>query len=269
MRLLSVFKSKAAIKIICTTAAMMCAMTLVCSVCSGSEATEDNSVFVIAYDDRCADTEQIEGDLRYLYNKGYSPVFASEVAKCLNGEAELPPKAVVLTFDGGYAGYYKKLFPLLVKYRTKAVITVSGEKTEYSSNSADDNAPYLRWEQIKEMDGSGLVEFANGTYSMNGDSFEQKVGEEYAHYRSRLVTDIGHLQMVFQDNCGFEPCVFTYPDGKGSDNSAKFVRDLGFVAALTLGNEKCRISGESKTDPYRIKRFDRAGFDNLSDLLQS
>ena len=118
------------------------------------------------------------------------------------------------------------------------------------------------------MDESGLVEFANGTYSMNGDSFEQKVGEEYAHYRSRLVTDIGHLQMVFQDNCGFEPCVFAYPDGKESDNSARFVRDLGFVAALSLGNEKCRISGENKTDPYRIKRFDRAGFDNLSDILQ-
>ena len=74
MRFFSIFKSKAAIKIICTTAAMICAMTLVCSVCSGSEATEDNSVIVIAYDDRCADTEQIEDDLRYLIIKA-TPLF--------------------------------------------------------------------------------------------------------------------------------------------------------------------------------------------------
>ena len=267
MRFFRIIKTKTAIKVICTLTAVICAMSLVCSVCSGFEAEDDNSIVIIAYDDRCADTEQIEEDLRYLYNKGYSPVFASEAAKCLKGELDLPEKAVVLTFDGGYAGYYKKLFPLLVKYKAKADITVRGDRVEYASNSADDNAAYLRWDMIKEMDASGLVEFSNGTYSMNSEDFEQKTGEEYSHYRSRLIADIGHLQIVFQDNCGFEPCVFTYPDGKGSENSARFVRDLGFVGALGLENEKCRISGENKTDPYRIKRIDRAGADNLSDIL--
>lgn len=267
MRFINKIKSAAAVRIINAVAAMICSMTLICSVCSGFENEQDNSVVIIAYDDRCADTEQLEDDLRYLYNKGYSPVFASEVAKCINGEAELPPKAIVLSFDGGYSGYYKKLYPLLIKYRAKAEITVRGDRVEYASNSADDNAPYLRWDQIKEMDASGLVEFANGTYSMNGEDFTQKPGEEYAHYRSRLVTDIGHLQIVFQDNCGFEPIVFAYPDGKVSDNSARHVRDLGFAAALTNKNEKCRISGEYKTDPYRLKRLKRVSADNLSDLL--
>ena len=267
MRTLGRFKSKVITKTVCAVTAMICTMVFVCSVCSGYKSEDESSVVIIRYDDRCADTEQIEGDLRYLYNKGYSPVFASDVAKCLKGETDLPSKAVVLSFDGGYAGYYKKLFPLLVKYRTKADVTVRGEQVEYSSNSADDNAPYLRWDQIKEMDESGLVEFANGTYSMNGDSFEQKNGEEYAHYRSRLITNIGQLQIVFQDNCGFEPCVFTYPEGKVSDCSAKFVKDLGFTAAMAFNNEKCRLSGRNKTDPYRLKRIDRAGFDNICDIL--
>ena len=37
----------------------------------------------------------------------------------------------------------------------------------------------------------------------------------------------------------------------------------------TVIDSRGAISGENKTDPYRITRFDRAGFDNLSDLLQS
>ena len=124
-------------------------------------------------------------------------------------------------------------------------------------------------EQIKEMDSSGLVEFSNGTYSLweNGD-FSQVNKESYEEYRSRIVSDIGQLQILFQQNCGFEPIVFTYPDGTFSDNSKRLVKNLGFTAAISTDSKKHSFDPKTKADPYRLKRYERAGFENISNLIE-
>ena len=230
----------------------------------------DNTVKVIAYGgigNTKGETtvQQIEDDIIYLNNKGYSPVFISELADCLNNEGDLPDKAVILSFDGGYSQYYSDIFPLLKKYRFKADITVLGEATEYASNSADDNQRFLRWDEIREMDGSGLVEFSNGTYSMwNKMGFEKEDDETYEQYRSRIVSDIGKVQMIFQQNCGFEPSVFTYPNGKANDFSSRLVKHLGFKAAVEIDNKSVRLQGKNKTDTYHIKRYDRCRIKDFS-----
>jgi hypothetical protein len=147
-------------------------------------------------------------------------------------------------------------------------MTVLGERTEYASNSADDNAVYLRWDEIREMDNSGIVEFSNGTYSMWANmEFEKKDEETYEQYRSRIVSDIGKVQMVFQQNCGFEPCVFSYPNGIATDFSSRLVKNLGFKAAVELDNRSVRLEGKNKTDTYHIKRYDRCKIKDISDYF--
>lgn len=274
MRFINIVKSnKAVLRFIAILAAAVCSMLLIRSIYAVCQGADTPAVTIIAYGgigtaEGQITARELEDDIEYLTNKGYTPIFASDVAHCLKGEVQIPEKAVVLTFDGGCSSYYSELFPLLKKYRFKAVITVMGEQTEYASNSADDNAAYLRWEQIKEMDGSGLVEFSNGTYSMweNGE-FEQKPGESYEEYRSKLVSDIGRLQILFQQNCAFEPCVFTYPGGKVSDNSARLVKNLDFQAGLGSSDGKNYLQGKTKADPYRLKRYERAEIDDISQLL--
>ncbi len=254
--------------------AVICLMLLIRSFSAMCEYSGDKNVPIIVYNgigeqDSQVSLKQIENDIQYLIYKGYTAVFASDVAKELSGDSELPQKPIVLSFDGDHSSYYSELFPLLKKYRFKAVVTVNGKLTEYASNSADDNVDHLRWEQIKEMDSSGLVEFSNGTYSLweNGD-FSQVNKESYEEYRSRIVSDIGQLQILFQQNCGFEPIVFTYPDGTFSDNSKRLVKNLGFTAAISTDSKKHSFDPKTKADPYRLKRYERAGFENISNLIE-
>lgn len=274
MRIMILIKNKLAMRFIASFTAVLCSFLLVRTVCSGIMTADEDTVRVLAYTGIGSQSGQItakelEKDIRYLTNKGYSPVFVSELADSLHGECTLPLKSVLLTFDGGCASYYTELFPLLKKYRFKATVTVYGEQTEYASNSADDNSAFLRWNEIKEMDSSGLIEFSNGTYSMiQGVQFRQSKDEDYEQFRTRIVNDIDRLQSIFQQNCGFEPCIFTYPGGIAEDNAARLVKNLGFKAALSLGDKPVHTDGKKKTDTYRISRYARSDIRNIDDMFE-
>lgn len=52
------------------------------------------------------------GQLEYLY-QNYTFVRAKDIAAALYDAADLPPNAVWLTFDDGYADHYQNVFPIL------------------------------------------------------------------------------------------------------------------------------------------------------------
>ncbi len=70
---------------------------------------------------------QFEEQLIFLREKGLSTISLAELLSWRRGEISLPPGAVVLTFDDGYADNYFHVLPLLKKYRFRACffLTVS------------------------------------------------------------------------------------------------------------------------------------------------
>ena len=61
----------------------------------------------------------LENDLKFLKDKGYTTVFASELAKLFKNGDEIPEKCVILTFDDGYYNSLVYALPLLTKYDMK------------------------------------------------------------------------------------------------------------------------------------------------------
>ncbi|WP_045050019.1 polysaccharide deacetylase family protein [Chromobacterium violaceum] len=45
--------------------------------------------------------------------KNYHPVTVLDVVNCIRNDEQLPPKAVLLTFDDGYIDHYSNVFPIL------------------------------------------------------------------------------------------------------------------------------------------------------------
>lgn len=58
-------------------------------------------------------------DIRQLVRDGFQPVTAAQLAAFLRGKGEVPPNAVAVTFDDGYAGTYTYAFPVLRQYRAR------------------------------------------------------------------------------------------------------------------------------------------------------
>ena len=93
-------------------------------------------------------TQRFREDLQWLKDHGYTTLLPSELAS----GAPLPEKAVLITFDDGYANNYQLAFPLLKEFQAKAVISMIVRRT------VDGKSDFLTWDMCREMADSGLVE---------------------------------------------------------------------------------------------------------------
>lgn len=245
---------------------------------------KENPVFlpVIMYHSICGDTpkdyivtpQQLESDLYWLKNNGYSTVTAEQVINYTKGIGNLPEKCVMITLDDGFYNNLSVLVPLLEKYDMTAVVSVVGSYTDNDAVKDPHNPDYsyLTWEDITELQQSGRIEFGNHTYNMHSLKGE-RIGcgiadnESETDYRKKLNEDISHLQNSFRENLNFEPVVFTYPFGKVSRESLPVIRENGFLMTLTCRELPNYITREPKC-LYGIGRYNRSGLYSTEEYMK-
>lgn len=170
-----------------------------------TEKTDDQFPFTIP-------PQRLEEQLLLLKRKGYTPVGLSELEQAFRTGRRLPEKPVLLTFDDGYEDNFTRLFPLLQKHKAKALIFLI---TDYIGRKPG----YMNWEQIRQMQRSGLAEFGSHTCS---------------HARLRRLNEADIMRELTQSKRAIEehlgvPCLaFCYPFGSGGLD--KRVRPLVFRA---------------------------------------
>lgn len=97
----------------------------------------------VRIDNNFISTVNLEEQLKYLTDEGYSFPTWEEVRLYIDGEIDLPEKSVVLTFDDGTDGFRKNGVPLLNKYKVPATafIIVSRNGKRWAAHKKD--YPYL------------------------------------------------------------------------------------------------------------------------------
>jgi len=118
--------------------------------------------------DRCSNDYAIfESHLAYI-SENMQTVFPTEES--------LPKNAICLVFDDGYYDFYHLIFPLLQKYKIKALLAVVPSVVLDSTDTSDEkrlapehnhlfaeykNATFCTYEELQEMQDSGLVQIAS------------------------------------------------------------------------------------------------------------
>ena len=112
------------------------------------------------------------------------------------------------------------------------------------------------------MIASGLVEIQNHsydkhTYDKGRKGVKRKEGETEEAYRKVLEEDVGYLQKRIAEMTGVTPTTFAYPFGYLNEDSADYMKELGFLATLSCSQGINYISKEQKTDEdlYNLKRI--------------
>jgi biofilm PGA synthesis lipoprotein PgaB len=176
----------------------------------------------------------------------------------------LPSRAVLLTFDDGLSSVYTKVYPLLKLFQYPAVISVvtgwieSDTKIVYGNRDRT-SEDFLTWEQIEEMQASGLVEVASHSHDLhrgvrgnpqgnslpaavtriyNGDSYETDL-----QYRQRIEADLAASVDIIRERTGRAPRVICWPYGAYNADIAEVARDLGMHISLTLAPETTTRNG--------------------------
>lgn len=207
--------------------------------------------------------QQLECDLRYIKECGYTPVLMEDLISYVNiPEAKLPPKPILITFDDGYYNNYLYAYPLMQKYQMKCVMSVvvrESEEYEEGSHQSPNYSP-LSFSQMREMEGSGLVEIQNHSYDMHTYTAARAgaakaPGESEEHYRAVLTEDTLRAQRVLKEQVGVVPTTYTYPFGKVSEQSVEILDELGFEATLSCEEGVNRIVKGGTL--VRLKRYNR------------
>ena len=219
--------------------------------------------------------QELERDIVYLKEHGYTTVFIEDIINYVRNGEKLPQKPIALTFDDGFYNNYLNAYPLIKKYNEKAIISVIGAETEKFSKTVDTNENYasLSWENIKEMNESGYIEFLNHSYNMhslnNGRKGTKKNKNEITEeYQKIFTSDAEKTQRLFEENIGIRPICYTYPFGAISEESYKCIIDIGFLASLDACDGKFTAKKFDEGCLYRIPRYIRTDKITLENIIE-
>lgn len=207
---------------------------------------------------------QLESDMQYLREQGYTAVLPREAAAWVRGEGDLPEKPVLITFDDGNRSAAVYAAPILERHGMRGTLAVIGIHSEKYSLSGDDNVAYAHasWDELKALEECGIFEIANHTYNMHEEQTPRRgtlrnPGEPLEDYRAALRDDLSTCQQLLEAATGRIPTTFVYPYGFIDEAADDVIRDLEFSA--TLGVEE-KVSTLVRGDPETLRgigRFNR------------
>ena len=192
--------------------------------------------------------DELERHFQALQEGGYTPITMDRMVNHLRTGAQLPEKPVLLTFDDNYVGQYKYAFPLLKKYNYPAVWSVH---TRFVGTGGQ--KPKATWDQLREMQKSGLVTVASHTLNhLNLKDLSEKEIEK----------EVTESKKVLEKELGVSIDYFTYPEGDFTDIARDKLKKAGYKAALAMSLDPLqeRSANESE-DLMTIMRFGQSRFD--------
>lgn len=203
-------------------------------------------------------TEQLVQHFEWLKENGYTPVSVDDLLAAERGEIELPARPILLSFDDGLRSVYTKVFPLLRLYDYPAVVAVVGAWTdapegwtlEYDGLGELTAADFVSWDELREMQASGLVEVATHSHNLHqgilGNPFDNEQpaavtrlleGGEYesdAAYGARIRADLARAAERIEEELGQPPRIVVWPYGAYSGMTEQIARELGMPISFGL-----------------------------------
>lgn len=233
--------------------------------------------------------ERLIAHFNWLHGNGYTPVSWQQIKAARAGKGQLPPKPVLLTFDDGYASFYTTIYPVLRAYNYPAVYglvtswmeTPVGGHIDYGGVKLPRSA-FITWEQVREMQKSGLIEIASHTHDMHhgkagnpgGSQFaavfpgnyRNKGYETPAEYRARVRADLKKSRDIIKQRTGITPDVLVWPYGQFTQTAVDIARELGFHDDMTLKDEKLSTVGDQSIGRSLVDQ--ESSFGHLKSYLE-
>lgn len=243
-------------------AALVVGAALLCT--SAAAQTRFASVALHDIVDRAADvsddtvtTDELVAFLDWLRGNGWTAVSLDDLERARRGEKPLPDKAILLTVDDGYRSLYERIYPLVLAYRMPIVAALVGEWFEAPAGATvrygGQQLPRERFvtaQQAREMQASGLVEFALHTHALHAELTGNPQGntmpaattrawsaagyEDEAALRARLRSDFARGRALLERELGRAPRALVWPYGRYDAIAQQEARALAFTHALTL-----------------------------------
>ncbi len=165
--------------------------------------------------------------MKYLKDNNFNVISYAELVDLLESKKEIPTKTVVLTFDDGFLDNYTTVFPVLKKHNFPATIflTTSFIDGYFFIEKFNKKFNMLTWEQIKEMENSGLVDFQ--PHTINHHKLAKISKEE-------MEKEIKESKKILEEKLDKDCNLFAYPFGNYDSRTVEILKRNGFKSSVTV-----------------------------------
>lgn len=260
------------------------------------------SFTVIAYHDVVVNNSQLTGDaitvenlvnhFEWLQANHYHPVSLQQIIDAANNKITLPPKSILLSFDDGYKSVYTKVFPLLKLYQYPAIIALIGnfmeeqDSVQYTSTSKKARTDFLNWNEVIELQQSGLIEVVSHSYNLHKGEISNQQGNKTAsattfiydtllhtietekNYTARITADLEKSKQQIFANTQQYPLAIVWPYGRYNDITINLAKQANLQASINL-NSYANYGVEAAYDINRFYVTANATTDALRDYLEN
>ncbi|UUM29025.1 poly-beta-1,6-N-acetyl-D-glucosamine N-deacetylase PgaB [Acinetobacter colistiniresistens] len=203
--------------------------------------------------------KQFDEHIDWLQKNGYHFINVDQLIKAHQGKYKLPTKPVLLTVDDGYQSFYQNAYPVIRAKKIPVVLAVvgswlepkAGQKVDFGGELIERNK-ILSWDELKEMQGSGLVEIASHSYHLHqgvngnpqGNSEPAAITRIYdpktksyesdAAYQARVFKDLKKNNELLKSHGLRSPRVMVWPYGRYNMQLVQISKQLGMPITITL-----------------------------------
>lgn len=202
-------------------------------------------------------TKNLAQYFAWLQREGWHPIRLKDVWQARQKKKSLPPKSVLLTFDDGALSNYSHVYPLLKQYNFPAVFAIP--TSWINGNTKDAYEAYgknnlMNWDQMREMQQSGLTEFVSHSNNMHKGILAnpqknmqpaaitreyfpklQKYESDQA-YHKRVIADLKKSKEILDFELGISTQGIFWPYGAVTKESEQLAEKAGLPMSFSLGS---------------------------------
>jgi len=202
-------------------------------------------------------TKNLAQFFAWIQQEGWHPIRLQDVWEARQKKKSLPPKSVLLTFDDGALSSYTRVFPLLKQYDFPAVFAIptswiNGNNKDAYSAYGENNL--MTWDQMREMQESGLVDFASHSDDLHKGilgnpqknmqpaaitrEYLPKLGKYEAEqaYQKRVIADLRKSKEILDFQLGINTRAIFWPYGAVTKESEQLAAKAGLPMSFSLGS---------------------------------
>lgn len=172
------------------------------------------------------------GDFRrqmgWLRRSGYNAVSMDDLAAARQGSSELPPRAIVITFDDGFEACIQHAVPILQEFGFTAIFYLVagliGRESAWLQAERGCSFPLADWTSVRELMAAG---FQCGAHTMSHPRLTQLPSNE-------CLAELRKGKRLLEDSLGTAIRHFAYPFGDYDARVRGLAREAGFETACSV-----------------------------------
>jgi peptidoglycan/xylan/chitin deacetylase (PgdA/CDA1 family) len=177
--------------------------------------------------------------MAYLADAGYQSMTVTDAMAVLDRRQPLPERAVVLTFDDGFADFHTMALPILQENRLRATLYVVtsyiGRTGLWNADCGEQDRPMIGWPQLREAAEQGVEIGAHSHTHPQLDRLDA----------TRCTSEIRRSKAVLEDRLGIAVNSFAYPFGYRVGATERAVAAAGFDSAVGVDDLRA-LRGENR-----------------------